>query len=118
MTESKKEFKIYPLTKEILINVLGVKRSYFIRYMKVIEKDLLKKFPRYKKGSSILPDKIFFWLCDDFGIEKEEAVKRIIELMPEYKNENIERIEKIYGLNKENRFISNQITSNRTNNNQ
>jgi hypothetical protein len=116
MTDSKEEFKIKPLTKDILIKVSGVTKNYFIRRMKVLEKDLLKEFPRYKKSSSILPDKIFFWLCDEFGVEKEIAVTRIIELIPEFKNENIEKIKKMYGLNKENRFISNQITSNRTNN--
>lgn len=105
MTESKKPIAIQALTKSLLIRVLGISKSQFHEIMKHLEKELIKEFPRYERNMKILPLDVFFWLCNEIqGLDKQTVINRIIEVSLEYRNENIERIEKIYGLNKENRF--------------
>lgn len=82
-----------PYTKDSLRAVLRMKRSKFITHMKTLESELMIKFPRYNKKCSIVPDGVFKWICDDYGLNTETVIERMIIY---YGIENPTDIKQIY----------------------
>ncbi|SHF53257.1 hypothetical protein SAMN05444274_10692 [Mariniphaga anaerophila] len=105
MTGIHKPIDFSPTTKKLLAQVLGISKSQLNREMSHLSDEIITKFPKYRKEKSILALDMFYWLCGEIGgINQEIAVYRICEIIPNYKDQDIERIEKAYGLNKKNQF--------------
>jgi len=97
-----------PFTKKLLRQILRVSNSTLYRELKKIKSKLLLKFPHYDENRKILPDDLFYWLLEQMGVDKESALKRIIEIYHHKEKKNYETLKDFYGLNHKNPFYSNQ----------
>jgi hypothetical protein len=97
-------FVIRPFTKDLLSGVLGLNKTAFVRYMKSIESELNREFPKYRKSQKIISPNIFYWICSDYGLSLEMVTERLINGL-KYKPEEYDKVRKCYGLGSENPFF-------------
>jgi len=97
-----------PFTKKLLRQILRVSNSTLYRELKKIKPKLLLKFPNYDENRKILPDDLFYWLLEQMGVDKEAALKRIIEIYHRKEKNDYESLKNYYGLNHENPIYSNR----------
>lgn len=93
-----------PFTKKLLRQLLRVSPTTFRREFEKKEPVLILNFPQYNKFNKILTDKMFYWLLEEFGLEKEESFNKIVAMYHQKDKESIERIRMLYGLNDNNLF--------------
>jgi hypothetical protein len=67
-----------PFTKQVLRVILRMTKGTFIKFMNILEPDLMNKFPRYNKRCSIIPEPIFMWICVEYGLTMRQVADRFI----------------------------------------
>ncbi|MFW6275150.1 MAG: hypothetical protein ACOC2M_00790 [bacterium] len=103
----KKEINLKPFTKSDLKAVTGYKATKLYKELKALETDLIKKFPRYNKNASILPDNQFFWICEELTGKNKDAVLSILKERNFFTTEiTLETIKSFYVISGENVFLN------------
>lgn len=103
-----KKIPIQPLTKKLLIQILAISPSEFGRRMKVLEPELVEKFPTYNKHKNTLPPMIFIWICDQFE-DRSIIIARLANHFGIEEPSDIEKFKNCYGITTEktNNFMLN-----------
>lgn len=89
-----------PYTKEVLKAIMRMKKGKFISHMKTLEPELLAKFPRYNKRCSILPDNVFKWICEEYGLTIDEIIQRFMIFHGIENQIDIQRVYANFGMTK------------------
>jgi hypothetical protein len=64
-------------SKKHLCVVLGISRVTLNRKMKFLQPEIAKLFPYYHENDKLLSPKMFNWICDQIGPEKDERIEII-----------------------------------------
>lgn len=96
---------IQNFTRQTLESVLGISRSSVYRFLKSIDAELKQKFPKHHPTRRIIPNEVFYWICNEYGFDKDIVFARLMITYHKLSNENIEMIKNCYGANGANCFI-------------
>ncbi len=102
---------IQSFDRKVLQSVLGISRATLSRFIKQIESEIKEKFPKYQSAKQVIPPEVFYFICEEYGYDKETIFARIRNQFHSNLHDDIQTLRECYGLNGNNCFSSPQSVS-------